>query len=234
MSDNQNFQPRILFSVILTLAGISIGLFLAVLAVWADYESTSYGFLKRASTPLQGLSCPMFIGRNERRTVSVEVSNPTDRTLSPSIRTEISTSLDPDSKIDFVTLAPGEQTTMQRTVGPENIDLGSFIFVNALISTSYPIPDREITCGIFVLPIPRGSLLVLYLGTAISLLCMSSGLLTLYKNGMLAGRMRSILLIVILTLLTMLFSFMGWWLPATLLLVLLILFLVISLGALLN
>jgi hypothetical protein len=176
----------------------------------------------------------MFIGRNESRTVSVRFSNPTDRTLSPSVRIEISTLVDPDSKIDFVTLAPGEQATIQRAVGPENIDLGSFIFVSALVSTSYPIPDRETTCGIFVLPIPQGSSLVLYLGTAISLLCMSSGLLTLYKKGTLAGRVRSIILIVILTLVMMLFSFLGLWLPATLLLVLLILFLVISLGALLS
>jgi hypothetical protein len=234
MRDNQKFQSGTLFAVVLALAGVFIGLLLAVFSTWADYESTSYGFMKRANTPFRGLSCPMFIGRNESRTVSVRVSNPTDRTLSPSVRIEISTLVDPDSKIDFVTLAPGEQATIQRAVGPENIDLGSFIFVSALVSTSYPIPDRETTCGIFVLPIPQGSSLVLYLGTAISLLCMSSGLLTLYKKGTLAGRVRSIILIVILTLVMMLFSFLGLWLPATLLLVLLILFLVISLGALLS
>jgi hypothetical protein len=221
MRDNQKFQSGTLFAVVLALAGVFIGLLLAVFSTWADYESTSYGFMKRANTPFRGLSCPMFIGRNESRTVSVRVSNPTDRTLSPSVRIEISTLVDPDS-------------TIQRAVGPENIDLGSFIFVSALVSTSYPIPDRETTCGIFVLPIPQGSSLVLYLGTAISLLCMSSGLLTLYKKGTLAGRVRSIILIVILTLVMMLFSFLGLWLPATLLLVLLILFLVISLGALLS
>jgi hypothetical protein len=234
MSDNQKFQPRILFSVSLTLAGISLGLLLAVLAVWADYESTSYGFMKRASTPLQGLDCPIFIGRNERRTVSIRVSNPTERTLSPSISTDISTPLEPVSEIDFFRLAPGEQATAQRTVGPENIDLGSFIFVKALVFAAYPLPDRENTCGIFVLPIAQGSSLVLTLGTTLSLLLMSSGVYLLYKNGPIAGRRRSIPTLAILTVLLMLFSFIGWWPQAILLLVLLILILVIMLGGLLK
>jgi len=232
MTDNQKFQPAILFSVLLALAGISLGMLLAVLAVWADYESTSYGFMKRATTPLQGLACPIFIGRNERRTVSITISNPTERTLSPSVSTDISTPLEPVSEIDFFRLAPGEQATAQRTVGPENIDLGFFIFVKALVFAAYPMPDRENTCGIFVLPIAQGSSLVLILGSALSLLFMSSGVYLLYKNEAITGRSRSIPSIAMLTVLLMMFSFIGWWPQAILLLVLLILILVITLGGL--
>src|SRR5215212_3944676 len=99
MTNTKTFQPKPLFSILLVLAGILIGLLFALLAVWADYEATAYGFLKRANTPLRGLRCPVFIGRNERATVSIKVSNPTDQTISPSVRSELSTPLTTDTKL---------------------------------------------------------------------------------------------------------------------------------------
>ena len=228
MNDNKNFQRKPLFSGLLTLSGILIGLLLSVLAVWADYESTAYGFLRRAQAPFQGLICPVFIGKNESRIVSIKISNPTDRTLSPGVRTEISTSLELDSKTEHIKLAPGEQVTLQRTIGPDNIDLGLFIFVDALVYSAYPMPDRQNTCGILVLPITGG--LILILGTALSILFMTAGMFISYKNGLPARRPRPMLFMVIATMLAMIFGFMGWWLLAVILIVFLILTLVITAG----
>jgi hypothetical protein len=39
------------FYFILYTVGILLGITLATLATWADYESASYGFARRATTP---------------------------------------------------------------------------------------------------------------------------------------------------------------------------------------
>ncbi len=234
MMDQKSFQPSPIVSVVLSLIGVFIGLVLALLAVWADYESTMYGFPRQAASSFQGLSCPVFMGRNENGTVSIKISNSTKQNLSPSVRTEISTPLVSDAKIEYVKLAPGEQATLHRNIGPENIDLGQFIFLHALVYSAYPIPNQESTCGVFVLPMNVNGSLILVLGTSLSVLLMCIGLFFLYKNGIASGRSRSLVFMVFVTGLAMLFGFIGWWIQAMIMLVMLILLLVISLGTLLR
>ena len=232
LKENITLRLKPIVSVLLTLAGILIGLLLSLLAVWGDYESTSYGFMKRANAPLHGLSCPMFLGKDETGTVSIKVSNPTDHSVSAGVRTEISTSHDPVSNLEFVQLAAGAHSQLQRTVGPQNIDLGSFIFVNASVFSIYPSPDREGTCGIFVLPVATGSSSLSILGATLSVLFMSIGSLSLYKNESRTHRSRALLFMVLMTLLAMIFCFMGWWVQPLFLIIVAILTFLISLGSL--
>jgi hypothetical protein len=229
MKTDTNTQRRLFLPVLLTLSGILLGLLLALLAVWADYESTAYGFLRRAQASFGGLSCPIFVGRDESSVVSIKVSNPTDRTISPSIRTEISAPVEFDAQLEHMQLAPGQQMTLQRTVGPENIDLGMFIFVSTLVYSTFPLPDRQTTCGILVFPVSNGALLLI-LGTALSVLLMAAGTYLLYKNEWFVRRSRSMLFMVAVTVLAMFFAFMGWWLVAAILVVLSVLTLVIAVG----
>ena len=229
MTENKN-QPKLQFSVLLTLAGILMGLLLSLLAVWADYESTSYGFTRRAQTQFPGLTCPVFMGRNESRTVYLKISNTTDQNLSPGVRTQISTPDEPISTVEAIRLAPGEQKTLQRTVGPENVDLGMFIFVDALVYAIYPMPDQESTCGILVLPVTNGMYPLIF-GTALSILLMAVGTSPLYKNALSAGRSRSLLFVVIATILAMTAGFLGSWLAALLLIILSVLTLIITAGS---
>lgn len=230
MKTDTNAQRRLFLPVLLTLSGILLGLLLALLAVWADYESTAYGFLRRAQASFGGLSCPIFMGRNESSMVSIGISNPTDRTISPSVRTEVSTPVEFDTKLEHIQLAPGEQMTLQRTIGPENIDLGMFIFVSTLVYSTFPLPDRQTTCGILVLPVSNGTLLLI-LGTALSVLLMAAGTYLLYKNEWFVRRSRSMLFMVATTVLAMVLAFMGWWLVAAILVVLSVLTLVIAVGS---
>ena len=231
MKADKDFQRKPFFPVILTLTGILIGLLLALLAVWADYESTAYGFSRRAQASFGGLSCPIFMGRNQSSVVSIKVSNPTERTISPSVRTEISTPIEFEMELDHIQLAPGEQITLQRTIGPENIDLGMFIFVSTLVFSAFPLPDRQTTCGILVLPTSNGALLLM-IGAALSVLFMAAGTYLLYKNGWFVRRSRAFLFTVAATVLAMFFSFMGWWLLAAALLILSVLTLVTTAGSL--
>lgn len=229
MKADRHFQRKPFLPVLLALSGILMGLLLALLAVWADYESTAYGFLRRAQAPFGGLSCPIFMGRNESSSVSIKVSNPTDRTISPSVRTEISTPIEFDSELEHVQLSPGEQMTLQRIIGPENIDLGMFIFVSTLVYSTFPLPDRQTTCGILVLPTSNGALLLI-LGTALSVLFMATGTYFLYKNEWYAERSRPMLFMVAVTVLAVFLAFMGWWLVAAILVILSVLTLVITVG----
>jgi hypothetical protein len=224
-----NFRRKAMIAGTLTLTGILLGLLLSVLTVWGDYEASSYGFLRRAQASFRGLSCPVILGRNERGTVSVKISNPTDRTLSPGVLTQVSTDLDPESKIDHVKVPPGGEVSVQTTIGPENIDLGSFIFVDVLVYSTYPIPDRENTCGILVLPVSGA--LILIPGTVLSILFMAMGMYISYKNELLAKGSRSTLFMIITTLFAMLLGFTGLWFQSTILIVLVILTLMITAGS---
>lgn len=232
--EQKTFQPSLKLSVLLLIIGVLIGLLLSLLAVWADYESTMYGFPNRATAVFQGLSCPVFIGRNESNVVSIKVSNSTKQNLSPSVRSEISTPLVTDTKLEYVKLAPGEQVTLHRSIGPQNIDLGRFIFLYTLVYSAYPMPNQENTCGVFVLPVDVNGSLILMLGTFSSVLLISTGLFFLYKKGMASGRSRSLMFLGIVTIVTMTFAFIGWWVYAIIMLVTLILMLVISFGSLLR
>jgi hypothetical protein len=148
------------------------------------------------------------------------------------VRVQISTSRDVVSDLEFLQLGPGKQARVQRTVGPDNIDLGTFIFVSASVFSIYPLPDQENTCGIFVLPVEKGSSFILILSTSISVLLMSVGAFLLYKNASLNKRSRALLFMAVATGLAMLFAFIGWWVPPLLLIIMVILTLLIRLGSL--
>lgn len=231
MNDRLNRRKSMML-VSLTLAGLFIGLLLALLAVWADYESTSYGFMKRANAPLRGLSCPAFLGKSEGGVISIKVSNSTDGPLSPSVRTEISTSQFPDSQLEFLQLGPGESAVVQRTVGSENIDLGFFIFVSAATFSMYPTPDRENTCGIVVLPLETGGSLIMTLGSIVSILLMSIGSFLLYKNEASTNRSRALLFMVVATALALVFVYIGWWVQPLFLIIMVVLTFLITFGRL--
>lgn len=216
--------------MVLILTGIVVGLLLSVLAAWADYEATSYGFMRRAQAPLRGLSCPIFMGKNESNTVAIRISNPTEQTIFPGITTQLSTPQEFESSIDHVELQPGEEFKLERTIGPQNIDLGLFIFVDAQVSAMYPLPARENTCGILVLPV-RNGISILVIGTVLSLLLMASGLFLLYRYQLPANRPNSMLFLVAATILSMTFSFMGWWLQAIVVIVVLLLTLLLTAGS---
>lgn len=211
------------FYFILYFLGILLGITLSTLAAWADYESTSYGFLRRAKTPFRGLSCPILMTRDETRTIKIKLTNSTEKKISPSIRTEISTKLVADSKLEFFELEPDESLLIERTINAENIDLGQFIFVKAAVFSSYPLPDQENTCGVFILPIHGNGTTILIFTSMISLLSTLTGLFFLYKSNYPKKHIYPLLFIATAIILAMTFSFLGLWIQATLMIVLAIL-----------
>lgn len=231
-----NNQSTLLADIISYAIGVSLGLFLLVAAAWADMESTFYGFNRLASAGLGGFSCPVLMTRNESSAISLRVSNSTDRAISPAIRTEISTPLAPQEFLENFQLAPGESSRLEWPVGPQNIDIGRFIFAKVLLYSAHPLPSQEATCGIFIIDLPGSGKVILPILVGLSLLGMGWGLRGMYRSsGSNEWARRHVGLLTFMAMMVVLglvVSFMGSWVPSLLILAVVLLLIVIMFGSL--
>ncbi len=229
MKTSTHSKPTL--ALILLAIGILLGVTLSVMATWADFEAAFYGFSKQAKTPLPGLSCPILMANNESQIISIKITNQTAEAISPSVKTDLSTSLAPATTLQFINLAPGESRSYEWAIGPQNIDLEQFIFAKVLVYSAYPMPDQENTCGVFVLPMRGNGTWILIIATLISILCLGSGIYSLHKSDLPEKQTRPVIFLVIVVLLNLAVSFLGLWIQATLLLTIttLMIFILLSL-----
>lgn len=226
-----------LFLTLFILGAVS-GLVLTALATWADLEAAYYGFPRRASARLSGFSCPILMTANESNVISLKIKNPTDGKLSPAIRVSTSSPVTAFEFTDNIELAAGESATREWSIGPENLDLKRFIFANALIYSSYPLPDREMTCGVYVLKLPGSGVIYTGLLVLLSLLGMGIGLYGVYQaqgpeqSGVDVAR--QLMFMTVIVLFGLVTAFIGWWLQGLLTLVISILFVLIAAGLFIN
>ncbi len=229
----ENNKPLSILSITIYAMGVLIGLTLALIAAWPDYEASSYGFARRASAPLNGLRCPVILNRDETGTISLKISNTTDKPLSPSVRMEISTPDIPDSFLESMRLAPGESRKLEWSIGPGNIDLQHFIFASVLVYASYPIPNREATCGAFIIDLPISGTAFLIIMVTFSVISMGSGLYMLNKTrqpSRAAVTLRPMIFLTGEVALALIFSLIGWWIQSVLVLVISVLTIVVALN----
>jgi hypothetical protein len=224
--------PPIL-SIMLYILGALIGFTLVFLSTWADVEAQFYGFYRRANVPLPTLRCPIVMTDSETAQVSLRLKNTTDKPLSPNLRAEISTPALPFLSTQTVKLEAGESKTVYWAIGPDNVDLGHFIFAQVLAYSFYPIPDRQGTCGIYILNLPGRGGTYVALATLLSLLGMAAGLygLRLIPNPSRRILMvkRPMLALAILMTVALIVTIIGWWWPGLILLILLVLLSVVTL-----
>jgi len=185
---------------------------------------------------LDGFSCPVLMTRDETSSVSLKVSNTTDNSISPVIKTEISTSMVIQEFQESLELAPGESKKLSWSVGPENIDLGNFIFAKTLMFSAYPFPNRETTCGIFIVDLPGNGWVILSILLVLSLLGMGWGLYEMNKvndaTKWVTGHVRPMAFLSFMIVLGFVASFLGGWVPSILILAIIVLMIVILLGSL--
>lgn len=218
--------------------GALLGLTFTLLATWADLESVHYAYDFRASASFNGLKCPILMTANETNSFSAKITNTADNKLSFSVKTETSSRLLPISSLEFVELEPGESKTLAWIIGPENTDLKYFIIAKVLVYGSYPIPNRESTCGVFILDLPTSGTVITWTMVVLSLLGMGGGLYGLNQiqnseqNSWEITRRLTFLSIVVIA--GLIASLMGWWILGILIIVIALLFIVISLGFFIN
>ncbi len=230
---NKRISPLISLSYVV---GVIIGLYLVVVSTWADFEAAFYGFSRLADMGLDGFSCPVLMTRDETNSVSLKVSNTTDNLISPVIKTEISTSMVIQEFQESLELAPGESKKLNWSVGPGNIDLGNFIFAKALMFSAYPFPNRETTCGIFIVDLPGNGWVILTILVGLSLSGMGWALYEMNKvndaTTWVIRHFRPMAFLAILIILGFVSSFLGGWMPSILILAVTLLMIVILLGSL--
>ena len=218
------------------IVGVVLGLYLIVIAAWADMESSFYGFSRLADAGLDGFSCPVIMTRDETSAVSLTVSNTTDSPVTPSVKVEISTPFTMDEFNENIELAPGESRKLTWSVGSGNIDLGNFIFAKALVYSAYPLPSQEANCGIFILDLPGSGRLILPLLIFFSLLGMGWGLYRMKKagtaNDWLEKYFGSMVFLALIVILGFALAFVGGWVPAILVLAVALLLIIILVGSL--
>lgn len=214
----RNNQATSITGLLIYALGVMAGILLITISTWADMEAASYGFQRRSSDPLSGLACPILLTRNETGIISLSVSNPTDKPLHPSARTEISAEFEPKIFVESVDLEPGQSKKLEWTVGPENVDLGYFILANVQVYASYPIPNREKTCGILMVDLPGSGKVVVIALAAVGLIGLSLGLYLIGKLGppekAAAYTWNAIIFLTALIVVGLILSFMGSWIPA--------------------
>jgi hypothetical protein len=233
----KNNEGSLLPGLVAYTVGAAVGLFLILIAAWADMESSVYGFPRLAGAGLRGLQCPILMTRGETATISFQLSNPTDDRISPSVKTQISTPLVPEEFLENLRLTPGETTTLKWPVDPGNIDMERFIFAKVLLFSSYPVPSQEATCGIFILDLPGSGRVLLPILIALSLLSMGWGLYQIGRlrafNHWLRRHRGPLVFLAVIVVIGLVFSFLGGWIPSLLVLVLAVFMILILLGTLL-
>ena len=231
----ENKPPSLLPSFLSYVLGVIIGLSLLGISAWADMEATFYGFDRLANAGLGGFQCPVLMTRQETQSISLNISNPTDRRISPSVRTQISTPALPEQVTETIALEPGESQRLEWAVGPDNIDLERFIFAKTLLYSSHPLPSEEATCGIFILDLPGSGRVILLILVTLSLLGMGWGLYRLNQfrlaSDLLARHMGSMIFMALMIVVGLIVSFRGGWVPSLLILLVVILIIVILLSS---
>jgi fatty acid desaturase len=111
---------------------------------------------------------------------------------------------------------------MTWTIGPDNIDLKRFIFAQVLTFASYPLPDREASCGTFIIDLPIPGVVLYYLMLILGLGGMGGGSVLMNRSKPLTGyagkALRPVTFLGVVLTAALLVSLAGWWVQAVLLL----------------
>lgn len=158
-------------AIILFSCGLLLAALLAGLGIWANLESTMYGFINIGDTPFTTLHCPLLMSSSDTAYVTAKVANTFEKPKDYIVEIEISSPLIFRKERNEFLLQPGESKSIRWEITKEDIDLHNFIFAYAYQFANYPQRSKGGTCGTFVVHLPgipgwliTGLLLVLSAG----------------------------------------------------------------------
>jgi hypothetical protein len=152
---NSNIKkPTRTLGLILYLAGAVLGLVLLALLVWGDIEASTFGSAQSSDEKFKILNCPVFITKDEVGEISLVIDNPTDRDVTPLLRSTITFKFVTlvDEQEQRLSIPAGGSQTVTWQVTRENAAYGSVILARFYQLSNYSLPSREEFCGIVVLP----------------------------------------------------------------------------------
>jgi hypothetical protein len=204
--------------VIFFSASVLVGMLMFILMNWAYFESYFYfGYTFPADKALTTLRCPLLMTTAETGAVTFNITNNTDRDLSPLIRTEISYYGAARSERINYPLAAGETRRLRWTVTSDDMVFGHLIMARVYVYSTFTLPSRTNTCGTVVVNLPSLTGIQLFvIVLAFILVCMAlgwglwlAGSRPLQTEGVIATRAMAVFTPVVL--LGVLAGCMGWW-----------------------
>jgi hypothetical protein len=151
---SSNKQLTRTIGLFLYLTGVLLGFVLLALSVWGDIEASTFGVRIRSDERLSTLKCPVFITKDEVGMISAVIENPTDRDVTPLVRSTITfgfvTLVDEiDQKIE---IPAGGSKEVAWKVSEANAAYRRLILTHIYQLSNYSVPSRQGSCGIVVLP----------------------------------------------------------------------------------
>ncbi len=110
--------------------GIFLGLALALVAIWGDFEGISYFYSGAGYPSYNGLNCPVLMTRSETGIVSASFSNPDSQEIEPYYEVTVSGPASMRKLEGQLSLPAHTSKSVQWKVDANDIDLGSFIFID--------------------------------------------------------------------------------------------------------
>jgi hypothetical protein len=170
---------RYTVAIIVFSIGVITGMLLAGTTTVANMEAATYfGYNGYANTPSAGvLTCPNLLTAGEIGKVSLAVHNPSDREVNAFADVQISDgALLVRELSDSTQVPPGQSTTLEWTVSPDDVVYDHFIMVQADLMRSFDASNHVDSCGIFVVNLPwLTGRQMLMASLAVSVLCMLAG-----------------------------------------------------------
>jgi hypothetical protein len=211
--------------------GVVIGVVMAVITIWSRMEAIHYFFRGATHEPFKGLRCPVMISPTEKGVVTAVFDNPTDQAVNYFYRIEMSKQESAGQIPAQVAVHPRQTKRVHFTVNSENVDLGFFVFVKMNLFPNSLRPAQEAVCGILVANLlglsgkqtSAAALSLSFLG-----IVMGVGAGRLTGNNEQRNFARSMQVLALLVLLTLLVGMLGWWLAGMALSAVTILLMLIS------
>ena len=144
-------DARRTWGTVVFVLSLLLGLALAIVVLWGDFEATSYFNSGAGYAPFAGLNCPALMSPSEVATLSATFDNPSDREIQPYYEVEISGAAASRRLEGQLQIPAHSSKTVSWTVDANDIDLGYFVMAKIDVLPFAGNPARESTCGMVVL-----------------------------------------------------------------------------------
>lgn len=217
----------LIFSYVLFFGGALFGLFVIGSAVWGDMEAAMLARPLGAEKSIPNLRCPIFVSTHEIGEAYVWIKNETDKPIDRNIRTHLSNyyiSLI-DSVDTRISLEKGEKKKIAWTVDPADALYGRFYIIRLYLFSTYQTPSQEGSCGIMVVDLPFTGKQIVTFSILFCFLGMGLGyVLHRYAdNRGFVIRDRIFRFMILLEGIGLIVSFLGWWIPGAMILIVFVL-----------
>ena len=199
--------------------GALFAILLTIFGLWPDLEASLFDTNNSSGEQLRALRCPVLITPADEAMIRLKLTNPLDQPINFLARANISQGL-----VTFMrqenrraSVEPGESVEFTWSVQPEDAVYGRMVLARVRVLRTNVLPARQKACGIMILDVPflRGNQIIGGLLAATLFYLVVGGGLWLRSERPLTERKREQAQfaagLILMLLLTMTFSLIGWW-----------------------